>query len=125
MRKASVLLLVLAACGTSDKRETDVKDKPVHPDIPAYLGLEYVEGKGKGNQGFRSSKQVYRGDAKVEDVLNFYRKTLPQHGWKSEPESGTDAVTLTFVKENERCTVTVGTDSYNKTVVTVVVSYKG
>lgn len=123
MRKALVLLLALAACSKSEK-DTGVTKDPVYPDVPAHSGMTYVEGKGTGGKGFRSATQTYRGEAKVEDVLAFYRKAMPENGWVARPESGADAVTLTFVKENEKCEIRVSTDSHNKTVVTVELSYK-
>lgn len=124
MRKALVLLLALGACTKSEK-DTGVVDRPVYEDVPQYSGFEYVEGKGTGKHGLRSATQKYRGNASVEDVLGFYKKVMPQNGWTNAPETSADAVTLTFVKESEKCEIRVATDSQNKTVVTVVLSYKG
>lgn len=126
MRKALALVVVLAGCSGTDKRpDTGVERMPVEADLPAYQGLKYEDGTCKRNAEFRTIRQVYRGDAKVTDVLAFYRKALPAHGWAEAPETGADAATLTFTKKSERCTITAATDSSNRAVVTVVVGYKG
>ena len=130
MRKWLSLAVLLASlpagCSDSGKRpDTGVEKRPVFEDVPAFSGMEYVDGLAKRNAEFRSSEQKYRGDAKPADVLTFYRKTMPVHGWVLAPETTAEATTLTFTKKSEKCVVTVGTDSYNKAVVTVVLSYKG
>ncbi len=123
MRRALVFTLLFAGCGSGEPRpESGVERKPVYEDVPAYAGLEYVDGTGKRNPEFRSAKQEYRGDAKVDDVLGFYRKAMPVHGWAL---SGENAGTLTYTKKSEKCAIAVTTDSSNKTVVSVTLSYKG
>ncbi|MBI2901315.1 MAG: hypothetical protein HYY17_14115 [Planctomycetes bacterium] len=123
MRTALFLAALLAGCGKTEPRpDPGLERKPVEADVPAYAGLEYVDGTCKRNAGFRSMTQEYRGDAKPEDVLAFYRTTMPVHGWA---ETGADGKTLIFTKNSEKCSITVGTDSHNKVVVKVLVAYKG
>ncbi len=120
MRALLCASLLLAGCGDSSKKpDARIQKNLVFEDVPGYVGLAY-EGEGYTNPEFRSYKQVYRGDARPEDVAKFYRDTLPIHGWASE--EGTSK--LTFTKRSERCTVEMTMAADGKLVVTVTLSYK-
>ena len=125
MRKWLALALCLSGCGDNQsKPDTGVERDPVFEDVPTYRDWKFT-GLCKRNAEFRSCTLESRGDGKVEEVLAFFRKAMPTQGWTSAPESGADAVTLTFTKKSEKCTITLSTDSHNKVVVKVVLGYKG
>ena len=122
MKKWLCAVLLLAGCENGPKKpDTKIEKNAVFPDVPGYVGLAY-EGEGYTNSEFRSYQQVYRGDARSEDVTKFYRDTLPVHGWVFASEQGTSK--LTFTKRSERCVVEVSTTRDAKLCVTVTLSYK-
>lgn len=105
-------LLALAACAERPLVERPAApgdEKALFADVPVADGLAYVDGYGhKTPSGhIRTYRQTFEGQRRQEDVVKFYRDTLPLHGWKLMGEDGKNPVTLTFAKQAEKCAVAV------------------
>ncbi|MBI2930770.1 MAG: hypothetical protein HYY16_03895 [Planctomycetes bacterium] len=103
-------ILTLAACGQVGKpADSPLREKAVFQDVPVPEGLTYDAGTGRttpaGN--IRVYTQEFSGNRKLEDIVTFYRQTLPLHGWSLSGEEGKDPVKLVFLKKDEQCVVNV------------------
>lgn len=133
-RLAAMTLLALAACrgGAPPPASTRLATE-IFDDVPAPKNAAYREGKGESfsfrTSGFRCGRFVYDYPDSEEDAVRFFKETMqrPPYSWKLTKEERAEegAARLTFVKNEDTCTVNVLTIPYRKTIVlTVRVNYR-
>lgn len=123
MRFPAVLMLLataflVPACSGTPKEPPPGQVKANLTDVPAPEGLSYDEGYGHAAEGvgIRNYTQKYSGSRRVEDLVAFYEKVLPVHGWTPKSKDGTDPVKLVFEKRAEACTVEISSTAQTTTV---------
>lgn len=121
MRKAVILavcLTVAAAAGCSQTREERnrerlaVAPKLVIGDIPVPERFKIVDSRSyfsvNPNARTRVVFVTYRGNARLEGLLEFYRENMSISGWEMQKESGDfGTYVLEFRKENESAEVRI------------------
>jgi hypothetical protein len=117
---ALVGLLVMAlGCDGNGTRTTL---PPKFADIPIAPGFEIVPGKSTDTQigPSRRISHVYKGDAKVPEVSEYYRRRMPDLGWTLVRESFVGGrQRFMFNKGNESCHVLIYDDWGTKVQVEV------
>lgn len=100
----------------------------VHEDLPPPEGFAYVDNYGNTSPtgAFRVLTQTLRGNRRVELAVNFYKEVFPRHKWTLEKEEGnlkTDA-RLSFVKNDERCSIEIRDESQTSVFIKIKVDRK-
>ena len=129
---AVALLATLAACKapTSDPVSTRVQTE-IFDDVPAPKTAVYrdrgAESFSFRTNAFRCGRFVYDYDESEENAVRFFKATMtrPPFSWKltKEEREVEGSARLTFVKNDDRCTVNVQRIR-GSTVLTVRVNYR-
>ena len=93
MRKLVILslMLLMASCAVSQTTENPEVapqkqeiNRSVFGDIPIYPGFKLIYDKSFTYQSgdIKVGKLVFSGKAKLMDVVDFYKKSLPELGWE-------------------------------------------
>lgn len=93
-------------------------------DLPVPQNFELIRERSfsKEDQNSRMAYLFYQGRGSIEEVINFYKESMPLNRWSFESKSGlADRVTLKYNKEGEICTVTIGMEAKRKTSVFIQV----
>ncbi len=121
MRKAVILavcLTVVAGAGCSQMREERnrerlaVAPKLVIGDIPVPERFKIIASRSYFNVNPNAKTRVvfvtYRGNARLEELMEFYRENMSISGWEMRKESGDfGTYVLQFAKEGESAEVRI------------------
>lgn len=80
------------------------------PDVPVPANFEYQADKSWAyvTGVVRTTSIKYLGSARTEDLLEFYRKQMPQFGWMEKMTLGVDSKkAIGFQKNFEQCKITI------------------
>jgi hypothetical protein len=113
------LLVMSLGCGINNHPTTL---PPKFADIPIAPGFEIVPGRSTDTQigPSRRISHVYKGDAKVPEVSEYYRRRMPDQGWTLVRESFVGGrQRFMFNKGNESCHVLIYDDWGTKVQVEV------
>ncbi len=129
---AVALLATLAACKApapkpvSTRVQTEIFDDVPAPKTAIFRARD-AESFSFRTSGFRCGRFVYDYDDSEEDAVRFYKATMtrPPYSWKltKEERDVEGSARLTFVKNDDRCTVNVARIR-GSTVLTVRVNYR-
>jgi hypothetical protein len=95
------------------------------PDVPVPANFEYQADKSWAyvTGVVRTTAINYLGSARTEDLLEFYRKQMPQSGWIERMTLGIDSKkAIGFQKNFERCKITIEQKSAN-TILVIELGY--
>ncbi len=129
---AVALLAMLAACKAPAPEPVSTRvHTEIFDDVPAPKTATYrdrgAESFSFRTSGFRCGRFVYDYDDSEEDAVRFYKATMtrPPYSWKltKEERDVEGSARLTFVKNDDRCTVNVARIR-GSTVLTVRVNYR-
>jgi len=138
MRKTMMILPLLvlftASCATlNTSSQTEVKVQTIKPEmllgdsVPIYPGFHFVPQKSfiyeSGN--IKVGRLVFRGDAKVKDIVSYYKDVLPQQGW--EPVAITiygNQASLTYVTPDKTLQIQV-TKDFSGTILVIQIGPRG
>jgi hypothetical protein len=105
--------LLVASLGCDGNGRGERTLPPKWSDIPIAPGFEIVPGKSNDTTagGNRRVSHVYKGDAKVPVVSEYYRRHMPELGWTLVRESFVGGrQRFMFNKANESCHIIVYDD---------------
>jgi hypothetical protein len=121
-----------AGNGEKPSRALIAKTTPPILDIPMPIGFELdATSRNSSGAGIRTVDHVYVGQADKFAVLRFYRRYMPDHGWKEMSfryahESGLVSFEKDVVGYKEECTVVVrDAGLWNKVKVQISVGPRG
>lgn len=90
--------------------ETPVAKNYQAPDVPVPANFEYRADKSWAyvTGSVRTTSIKYLGSARTEDLLEFYRKQMPQSGWMEKMTLGVDSKkAVGFQKNYEQCRIII------------------
>jgi hypothetical protein len=105
--------LFLGSCNTAEKPELMIlREQPEGFPVPE--GFEFIEGRSYSYRSgrFESATYVWSGRDELDEVAEFYRRRMPQHGWTpAEAMESADASRLGrqlyFTRDAKRVEVSV------------------
>ncbi|MBK9386689.1 MAG: hypothetical protein IPN34_17890 [Planctomycetes bacterium] len=103
----------LGSCNTAEKPELSItREQPEGYPVPE--GFEFIEGRSYSYRSgrFESATYVWSGRDELENVAEFYRRRMPDHGWTAmETGEATEPSRLGrqlyFVRDAKRVEVSV------------------
>lgn len=85
------------------------KQSPI-PDVPHPIGFVLITSQSRSEliDGRRYAEHMYQGQAQAGDIVRFYRRVLPRHGWKPGSEhQDQELVRLNYAKGAEDLTIQI------------------
>lgn len=106
-------LLLLTSCNTAEKPDlTITREQPEGFPVPA--GFRFLEGRSYSysSGAFESATYVWSGNDEIQSVADFYRRRMPDHGWRpmeevNENEGTRLGLTISFTRDAKRVDVKV------------------
>jgi hypothetical protein len=114
------LLVLSLGCDGNRKEETV---PPKFTDIPIPAGFTFVPGKSSDQVtgGYRVVRHMYKGDAAVRLVSEYYRRHMPELGWTLARESFVNGCQrYMFNKDNDSCHISIYDDWGTKILIQVL-----
>jgi hypothetical protein len=102
IRAILLIAALLLACSQSSVQQSEL---PLQ-DVPIPEGMTYEGGHGKRTTpgGLRVYTLAFTGKRRRDELAQWYRETLPAHGWTLKPEKDG---WLVFEKKDERCSIAI------------------
>lgn len=120
LQRLSILavLATLALAISSCANVTNERDVQVFTDVPYPSGflLDRDASESQEDDAVRSGRFILKGRGKPEDVIQFYRESMPALGWSLSPASSSDPNSDAYLKYSQECIVTVSQEGENTVV---------
>lgn len=129
-----ITLVAVSSCATlNTSGQTEVKVQTIKPEmllgdsVPVYPGFRFVPQKSfiYESGDIKVGRLVFTGDAKVKDIVSYYKDVLPQQGW--EPVAITiygNQASLTYVTPDKTLQIQVS-KGFSETVLVIQIGPRG
>ncbi|SMP12782.1 hypothetical protein SAMN06265339_1073 [Desulfurobacterium pacificum] len=129
-----IALVAVSSCATlNTSGQTEVKVQTIKPEmllgdsVPVYPGFRFVPQKSfiYESGDIKVGRLVFTGDAKVKDIVSYYKDVLPQQGW--EPVAITiygNQASLTYVTPDKTLQIQVS-KGFSETVLVIQIGPRG